>query len=62
MDHYEKARAKLTIKQLNKLTSSAKRKTGTTIRITKNNCQDEELSQKNFSNIKAKSYNNKCFH
>ena len=43
MANYEEARIKLTNTQLNKLKSEAKNKTGTTLRITKKNFQDEEL-------------------
>ena len=43
MASYEEARAKITNSQLNKLKSTAKNKTGTTLKITKKNFQDEEL-------------------
>ena len=43
MANYEEARIKLTNTQRNKLKSEAKNKTGTTLRITKKNFQDEEL-------------------
>ena len=43
MAHYEEARIKLTNKQTNKLKSAVKNKTGTSVRITKKNFQDEEL-------------------
>ena len=45
MAHYEKATVELTNKQLKKLKSSAKSRTGTrtTLRITKKNCQGKEL-------------------
>ena len=40
---YQKARVKLTNTQLNKLKSAAKNKTGTTLRLSKRNFEDEEL-------------------
>ena len=43
MASYEEARAKITNSQLNKLKSTAKNKTGTTLKRTKKNFQDEEL-------------------
>ena len=43
MTNYEEARVKLTKMQLNKLTSATKHKTGATLRITKENFQDEQL-------------------
>ena len=43
MANYEEARVKPANSQLNKLKSAAKNKTGTTLGITKKNCQDEEL-------------------
>ena len=43
MANYEEARVKLTNKQLYKLKSEAKNKTGTKLTITKKNFQDEEL-------------------
>ena len=46
MASYEEARVKLTNTQLNKLKSLTKNKTGTTLRITKKNFQDEELPHK----------------
>ena len=42
MANYEEARVKLTNKQLNKSKSTAKYKTGTTLRIIKKKFQDEE--------------------
>ena len=48
MVNYAEERVKLTITQLNELKSSAKDKTGETLRITKKNFQDEELSHKLF--------------
>ena len=44
MANYEEARVKLTNTQLNKLKSEAKNQTGRTLKITKKNFQDEELS------------------
>ena len=46
MASYEEARVKLTNTQLNKLKCLTKNKTGTTLRITKKNFQDEELPHK----------------
>ena len=43
MKSYGEARVKLTNGQLNNLKSAAKNKTGTTLRTTKKNFQDEEL-------------------
>ena len=40
MKNYEKARAKLANTQLSKLKSTAKNKTGKTLRITKKNFED----------------------
>ena len=48
MEIHEKARVKLTNTQINKLKSAAKNKTGTTLRITKKNFQNEELSHELF--------------
>ena len=48
MTNYEEARVKLTNCQLNKLNSAAKNKTGTTLRITKKNFQDDRLPQELF--------------
>ena len=44
MANYQETRVILTTTQLNKLKSAAKSNTGTTLRITKKNVQDEELS------------------
>ena len=41
MVNYEEAKVNLTNMQLNELKSAAKNKTGTTLRITKKNFQDE---------------------
>ena len=54
MTNYEEARVKLTNCQLNKLNSAAKNKTGTTLRITKKNFQDEELSHELFLTTRQK--------
>ena len=43
IESYEEARVKITNTQLSKLKSAAKDKAGNTLRITKKNCQDEEL-------------------
>ena len=54
MANYEKARVKVNILnsvakgQLNKLKSAAKSKTGTTLKTTKKNVQDEKLSRELF--------------
>ena len=48
MANYQEVRVKLTNRQLNKLKSVAKNKTGTTIRLTKKNFQDEELPNESF--------------
>ena len=48
MANYEEARVKLTNSQINNLNSAAKSKTGTTLRITRNNFQDEELPHELF--------------
>ena len=54
MVSYEEARVKLTNAQLNKLKSAAKNKTGTTLRKTKKNFRDEELSHELFLTTKQK--------
>ena len=46
MGNYEEARVKLTNNQLKELESLTKKKTGTTLRITKKNFQDDENFQK----------------
>ena len=43
MANYQEARVKLKNTQLNKLKSARKSKTGTILRITKKNFEDEEL-------------------
>ena len=48
MSHYQDARVKLTNAQLNKLKSTAKNKTGTTLRMNKKNFEDEELAHELF--------------
>ena len=48
MSHYQEARVKLTNAQLNKLKSTAKNKTGTTLRMNKKNFEDEELPHEIF--------------
>ena len=48
MANYEEARVKLINSQLNKLKSTAKNKTGTTLRISNKNLQDEELPRELF--------------
>ena len=54
MAKYEKARVKLTNTQLNKLKSTAKNKTGTTLRITDKNFQGEELPHEIFLTTRQK--------
>ena len=54
MANYEEARVKLTNTQLNKLKSPVKKKTGATLRITKKNFQDEELTHELFLTIRQK--------
>ena len=48
MANYQEVTPKPTNTQLNKLKSATKNKTGTILRITKKNLQDEELSHKLF--------------
>ena len=48
MTNYEEARVKLTNNHLNKLKSASKNKTGTALRKTKKNFQDEELPHELF--------------
>ena len=48
MANDQEARVKLTNTQLNKLKPAAKNKTGTTLRLTKKNFQDEELPHELF--------------
>ena len=54
MVNYQEARIKITNTQLNKLKSAAKNNTGTTLKITKENFQDEELLQKLFLSTRQK--------
>ena len=54
MANYENARVKLTYNQTKKLEPAAKNKTGTTLRITKNNFRDEELPHELFLTIRQK--------
>ena len=54
MANYEEARVKLTNTQLNKLKFPVKKKTGATLRITKKNFQDEELTHELFLTIRQK--------
>ena len=55
MVNCQEARIKITNTQLNKLKSAAKHNTGTTLKITKENFQDEELHQKLFLSTRQKS-------
>ena len=48
MVNYEEVRVKLTNTQLNKLKSTAKNKTETTLKVTTKNFQDHELSHELF--------------
>ena len=48
MANYEDARVRLTDNQTKELAPAAKNKTGTKLRITKNNFQDEELPHEFF--------------
>ena len=48
MVNYQEAKVKLTNKQLNKLKSAAKNKTGTILRLNKKNFEDEELPHELF--------------
>ena len=48
MENYQEARVKLINSQLNKLKSAAKNKTGTILRKTQKNLEDEELSHELF--------------
>ena len=52
--NYEDARVRLTDNQTKELAPAAKNKTGTTLRITKNNFQDEELPHELFLIIRTK--------
>ena len=52
--NYEEARLKLTNTQLSKSKSAAKNKTGTTLRITQKNFQDEELPHELFLTTRQK--------
>ena len=59
MANYEEARVKLANTQLNKLKSAAKNKTGTILRITQKNFQDEELPHELFLMLRQKNQNKK---
>ena len=54
MANYQEARVTLTSFQLNELKSAAKNKTGTTLRITQKNVQDEKLPHELFLTIRQK--------
>ena len=54
MADYEEARVKSTNAQLNKIESEAKNKTGTKLRITKKNFQEEELPHELFRTTRLK--------
>ena len=48
MANYQEGRVKLTSKQLNKLKSAARNKTGTILRLNKKTFEDEELPHELF--------------
>ena len=54
MANYEDARVRLTYNQTKKLEPPVKNKTGTTLRITKNNFRDEEFPHELFLTIRQK--------
>ena len=54
MVNYQEARIKITNTQLNKLKSAGKNNTGTTLKITNENFQHEELHQKLFLSTRQK--------
>ena len=54
MENHEETRFKLTNSWLNKLKSAAKNKTGTTLRITQKNFQNEELPHDLFLTTRQK--------
>ena len=62
MANYHLVRVKLTNTQLRKLKSAAKIKTGTTLRITKKNFQDEELLHKLVLKTRQDVKVKKCIH
>ena len=51
MEYYQEAKVKLTNTLLNELTSVAKYKTGTILRLNKKNFEDEELPHELFLTI-----------
>ena len=61
MENYEETRFKLTNTQLNKLKSSAKNKTRTTLIITKKNFQDERQPHELFLTTRQNSDIRKAF-
>ena len=54
MANYLELRAKLTNMQINKLKPAAENKTGTTLRLNKENIEDEELLHELFLTIRQK--------
>ena len=54
MANYQETRGKVTNTQLNKLKSAAKNKTGTILRISKKNFEDEELLHELFLTTKKR--------
>ena len=61
MENYEETRFKLTNTQPNKLKSTAKNKTGTTLIITKNNFQDERQPHELFLTTRQNTNIRKAF-
>ena len=59
MTSYEEARVKIRNTQLNKLKSAGKFKTGTILRITKKNFQDEKMRDELFLTTKQANARNK---
>ena len=60
MANYQEARVKPTNAQLNKLKSAAKNKTGTVLRLTKENFEDEELPHELFLTTRQATKIKKC--
>ena len=61
MANYEEAKVKVTNTQPNKLKSAVKNKTGTTLRITKKNFEDEELPHELFLKTRRKTKTRNAF-
>ena len=62
MANYQEAKVELTNTQLNRFKSAVESKAETTLRITKKNVQDEELSHELFLTTRRKTKNKKCLH